>query len=181
MDANTRTRIRHIFLSPRPHFPLNTVAELLEMSIDELKVEIKDGGIVAVSTAVGVRVTREEMVAAAMGRWETAVIEKALGREASRVLPEAIRLVELRARVPRIRKRRCGIWRGRSWRRRCRRWPSRCSLRAGDRGSRRSVGNLHSRSSLCRVKIRHSPKAVDPSPPESKVLGTKGLSGAGPS
>jgi hypothetical protein len=104
MDANTRTRIRHIFLSPRPHFPLNTVAELLEMSVDELKAEIKDGGIVAVSTAVGVRVTREEMVAAAMGRWETALIERALGREASRVLPEAIRLVELRARVPRYQK-----------------------------------------------------------------------------
>jgi hypothetical protein len=51
MDANTRTRIRHIFLSPRPHFPLNTVAELLEMSVDELKAEIKDGAIVAVSTA----------------------------------------------------------------------------------------------------------------------------------
>ena len=104
MDANTRTRIRHIFLSPRPHFPLNTVAELLGMSVDELKAEIKDGGIVAVSTAVGVRVTREEMVAAAMSRWELAVIEKALGREAARVLPEAIRLVELRARVPRYQK-----------------------------------------------------------------------------
>ncbi|HEV7425559.1 MAG TPA: hypothetical protein VGQ46_04265 [Thermoanaerobaculia bacterium] len=104
MDANTPTRIRHIFLSPRPHFPLNTVAELLEMSVEELKSEIKDGGIVAVSTRVGVRVTREEMVAAAMSRWETAVIEKALGREASRVLPEAIRLVELRARVPRYQK-----------------------------------------------------------------------------
>jgi hypothetical protein len=102
MDANTR--IRHIFLSPRPHFPLNTVAELLEMSIDELKAEIKDGGIVAVSTAVGARVTRAEIVAAAMGRWEMAVIERALGREASRVLPEAIRLVELRARIPRYQK-----------------------------------------------------------------------------
>ena len=104
MDANTRTRIRHIFLSPRPHFPLNTVAELLEMSVEELKAEIKDGGIVAVSTPVGVRVTREEMVAAAMGRWELGVIERALGREASRVLPEAVRLVELRARVPRYQK-----------------------------------------------------------------------------
>jgi hypothetical protein len=153
MDANTKSRIRHIFLSPRPHFPLNTVAELLEMSIDELKAEIKDGAIVAVSTAVGVRVTREEMMAAAMGRWELAVIERALGREASRVLPEAIRLVELRARVPRYQRESCGIWRGRrgrpsapscraswktwprrvsrSWRRRCRRSRSRCSLRAG--------------------------------------------------
>lgn len=74
------------------------------MSVEELKAEIRDGGIVAVSTAVGVRVTREEMVAAAMSRWEPAVIERALGREASRVLPEAIRLVELRARVPRYQK-----------------------------------------------------------------------------
>ncbi|MGA8808895.1 MAG: hypothetical protein WB973_13545 [Thermoanaerobaculia bacterium] len=40
MDANTPTRIRHIFLSPRPHFPLNTVAELLEMSVEELKAEM---------------------------------------------------------------------------------------------------------------------------------------------
>ena len=43
-------------------------------------------------------------MAAAMGRWELAVIERALVREASRVLPEAIRLVELRARVPRYQK-----------------------------------------------------------------------------
>ena len=100
MDANTKSRIRHIFLSPRPHFPLNTVAELLEMSVDEVKAEIKDGGIVAVSTAVGVRVTREEMVAAAMGRWELAVIERAVGRGAPRVLPEADRPVALRARLP---------------------------------------------------------------------------------
>jgi hypothetical protein len=74
------------------------------LSVDEVKGEIKDGGIVAVSTAVGVRVTREEMGAAAKGRWELAVIERALGREASRVLPEAIRLVELQARVPRYQK-----------------------------------------------------------------------------
>ena len=104
MDDNTSSRIRHIFLSPRPHFPLNTVAELLEMSLNDLKREIEDGGIVAVSTAVGQRVTREEMVAAAMSRWELAAIEKALGREAKQVLPEAIRLVELRARVPRYQK-----------------------------------------------------------------------------
>ena len=104
MNDTTQSRIRHIFLSPRPHFPLNTVADLLEMPLAELKKEIEDGGIVAVSTGMGVRVTREEMVAAAMSRWELAVIEKALGKEAKRVLPEAIRLVELRARVPRYQK-----------------------------------------------------------------------------
>ena len=46
----------------------------------------------------------EEMVAAALSRWELAVIEKALGRDAKPLLPEAIRLVELRARVPRYQK-----------------------------------------------------------------------------
>ncbi len=70
MNDTTQSRIRHIFLSPRPHFPLNTVADLLEMPPAELKKEIEDGGIVAVSTGMGVRVTREEMVAAALSRWE---------------------------------------------------------------------------------------------------------------
>ena len=47
--------------------------------------------------------SKEEMIAAAMRVWEQAVIEEALGDEAS-VLPEAIRLVELRARVPRYQR-----------------------------------------------------------------------------
>jgi len=104
MNDTTQSRIRHIFLSPRPHFPLMSAAGLLEMPLTELKKEIEDGAIVAVSTGMGVRVTREEMVTAALSRWELAVIEKALGRDAKRLLPEAIRLVELRARVPRYQK-----------------------------------------------------------------------------
>jgi hypothetical protein len=48
--------------------------------------------------------TREELVSVAMQTWEQAVIEEALGEDAARVLPEAIRLVELRARVPRYQR-----------------------------------------------------------------------------
>jgi hypothetical protein len=48
--------------------------------------------------------TREELVAIAMMKWEQAVIEEALGEDAAGVLPEAIRLVELRARVPRYQR-----------------------------------------------------------------------------
>jgi hypothetical protein len=70
------------------------------MSLRELKREIEDGMIVAVWTAIGERMTREELVGVAMLRWEQAVIEEALGEDAARVLPEAIRLMELRARVP---------------------------------------------------------------------------------
>jgi hypothetical protein len=93
----TRTRIRHIFLSPRPSFALMTAADLLGMTIKDLRREIEDGAIVAVSTGLGQRVTREEMMAAAMRVWEQGVIEEALGEDAAAVLPEAIRLVELRA------------------------------------------------------------------------------------
>ena len=104
MDGKTRSNIRHIFLSPRPHFALLIAAELLGMTLKELKQEIEDGAIVAVSTALGQRMAREELVAVAMQRWEQAVIEAALGEDAPAVLPEAIRLVELRARVPRYQR-----------------------------------------------------------------------------
>ncbi|HEY0141833.1 MAG TPA: hypothetical protein VGF48_13120 [Thermoanaerobaculia bacterium] len=104
MDQTTRDRIRHIFLSPRPTFALMPAAELLGMTFGELKREMESGAIVAVSTRLGQRVTREELVAAAMRMWEQSVIEEALGRDAAAVLPEAIRLVELRARVPRYQR-----------------------------------------------------------------------------
>jgi hypothetical protein len=104
MHEITRSTIRHIFLSPRPNFPLMTAASLLGMTLKELKQEIEDGAIVAVSTRLGQKVSREEMMAAAMRVWEQGVIEEALGEDGPSVLPEAIRLVELRARVPRYQR-----------------------------------------------------------------------------
>ncbi|HEX7152305.1 MAG TPA: hypothetical protein VF618_12525 [Thermoanaerobaculia bacterium] len=101
MPQNSRSDIRHIFLSPRPSFALLTAAGLLGLTLPELRQGIADGSIVAVSTGMGQRVAREEMMALAMERWGLPVIEAALGEDAARVLPEAVRLVELRARVPR--------------------------------------------------------------------------------
>lgn len=101
MSHNSRSDIRHIFLSPRPSFALLTAAGLLGLSLPELKREVANGAIVAVSTPLGQRVAREEMMALAVERWGLAVIEAALGADAAAVLPEAVRLVELRARVPR--------------------------------------------------------------------------------
>jgi hypothetical protein len=95
--------IRRIFLSPRPHVALMTAAGLLGMTWAELRRDIDDGVIVVTSTLLGPRISREEMIAAAMRLWEQTVIEDALGDDAARVLPEAIRLVLLRVRVPRYR------------------------------------------------------------------------------
>jgi hypothetical protein len=104
MDETTRRSIRHIFLTPRPSFALLNAADWLGITLKELKKEIEDGAIVAGSTAMGVRISKEEMMAAAMRVWELGVIEEALGDDAASVLPEAIRLVELRARVPRYQR-----------------------------------------------------------------------------
>ena len=85
--------IRRIFLSPSPNFPLMQAAHLLGMHFEDLKREIADGSIVAVSTRLGQRVPKEEMIAAAMRLWEQGVIEEALGDDAAAVLPEASPLV----------------------------------------------------------------------------------------
>jgi hypothetical protein len=53
MDETTRSNIRQIFLSPRPSFVLMTAASLLGISFKDLKREIEDGAIVAVSTRLG--------------------------------------------------------------------------------------------------------------------------------
>ena len=104
MDDATRHDIRNIFLNPRPNVALIIAAGLLGMSFKTLKKEIADGAIVAVSTGIGQRIPREEMIAVAMRIWPQAEIEEALGDDAARVLPEAIRLVELRARIPRYQR-----------------------------------------------------------------------------
>ena len=96
--------IRRIFLTLRPNLPLMTAAGRLGMTLQELKRDIADGAIVAVSTGMGTRVTKEEMIATAMRLWDQSVIEEALGDDAARLIPEAIRLVELRARVPRYQR-----------------------------------------------------------------------------
>jgi hypothetical protein len=103
MDKLTRISVRRIFLTRRPNVTYMTAADRLGISFLELKAEIAEGTIVAVSTRMGMRVSKE-MIAAAMRKWPQAVIEEALGNDAARVLPEAIRLVELRARVPRHQK-----------------------------------------------------------------------------
>ena len=104
MPSPTPAQIRRIFLNPRPHLALLTAADLLGLTLKDMKKDIDDGVIVATSTGVGVRVTREEMIAAAMRLWEQTVIEDALGDDAAAVLPEAIRLVLLRVRVPRYQR-----------------------------------------------------------------------------
>jgi hypothetical protein len=104
MDEEVTRCIRNIFLSPSLHHALLNAATLLGISLPELRRAIAEGSIVAVPTRVGLRVPREELIAAAMRTWRQDEIEEALGDDAAKVLPEAIRLVELRAWVPRYQR-----------------------------------------------------------------------------
>jgi hypothetical protein len=104
MPTPTAADIRRIFLHPRPNIALMTAADLLGMTLKDLRRDIDDGVIVATSTPLGLRVSREEMIAAAMRLWDQTLIEDALGDDAAAVLPEAIRLVLLRVRVPRYQR-----------------------------------------------------------------------------
>ncbi len=70
MPEPTLYRIRRIFLNRGPNSALITAAELLGITINDLKREIDDGAIVAVSTGVGMRIPKEELIAAAMRVWE---------------------------------------------------------------------------------------------------------------
>src|SRR5258708_21863907 len=100
MDDSTRSRIRHIFLSPRPNFVLMTAAELLDMTLKDLRHEIGIGAIVAVPTRLGQRISKEELIAAALQVWPAAVIEEALGDDAATVLPDVLRLPRRAGRAP---------------------------------------------------------------------------------
>jgi hypothetical protein len=104
MAKITHHDIRRVFLTHRPSFALMPAAELLGMSFAELKREVADGAIVAVSTRLGQRISKEEMIATLMRLCPQSEIEEALGDDAAALLPEALRLVELRARVPRYQR-----------------------------------------------------------------------------
>jgi hypothetical protein len=104
MNETERIHIRRIFLGKHPHVALMAAAGFLGISFKALEKEFADGAIVTVSTGVGRRIPREELIAVAMRTWPQADIEEALGEDASRVLPEALRLVELHARIPRYQR-----------------------------------------------------------------------------
>jgi hypothetical protein len=55
LDQATLSRIRRILLHPRLSFALMTAADLLGMTLKELRPEIEDGSIVAVSTGLAQR------------------------------------------------------------------------------------------------------------------------------
>ena len=100
-DQDLINRIRTIFLHQRPHVTIAEATVLLGWSRGEMSRAIASGEVEVTSTSIGKWIWREELMAKALEVWSAEVIEEALGADADGVLPEAVRLIDLRVRLPR--------------------------------------------------------------------------------
>lgn len=101
LEPNVIDRIRHIFLHPRPHVSISQATDLLGWTRREMQEAIASGEVELMTTHLGKWFWREELMSKALETWPLDVIEEALGPDADRVLPQAIRTAELRVRLPR--------------------------------------------------------------------------------
>jgi hypothetical protein len=102
LEPEVIERIRRIFLQERPHVSIQQAARLLGWSWEEMTAAIRAGEVELTATPLGKWFPRNELMAKGLEAWPLDVIEEALGDDAARVLPEALRTAELRVRLPRF-------------------------------------------------------------------------------
>ncbi len=95
-------RIRQLFLSPRPTYPVAEVASVLEMDWRDVRGWMESGELEGVETDEGLVVPWAELVSFGMDMWSQEVVEEALGADVARALPELLQLSELQVRIPRM-------------------------------------------------------------------------------
>ena len=100
-DPELVQRIRTIFLHERTSVSIFDAAKLLGWSQKEMEAAIAAGEVEVVTTCSGKGIAWEEVVAKAQELWPADVIEDALGRAASPVLPPGLRTRRITARLPR--------------------------------------------------------------------------------
>jgi len=94
--------IRDLFLHPRPTYTPAEAAETIGMSVEDVEGWMEVGELEGVVAAGAVVLPWDELVSFAMGFWEQADIEAALGADVADVLPELLLLCDLEVRIPRI-------------------------------------------------------------------------------
>lgn len=94
-------RVRQVFLAPQESYTVVEAAALLGWSVAGVEAAIRDGDVEAIRTCSGHRVAWQEVAAMITAQYPQALIEQALGNEASSVMPELVRLAELRVEIPR--------------------------------------------------------------------------------
>jgi hypothetical protein len=101
LEPNVINRIRHISLHPRTHVSISQATDLLGWTRAEMTAAIQSGEVELMTTPLGKWFWREELMSKALETWTLDNIEEALGPDADRILPHALRTAELRVRLPR--------------------------------------------------------------------------------
>lgn len=96
-----RERVRNLFLSPREFYSAREAAKLLGWSHFELATALENGDLEGERTCSGYRITWQEVAAMITAQYPHALIEQALGKDVTSVIPEIVRLAELRVEIPR--------------------------------------------------------------------------------
>jgi hypothetical protein len=106
LDSDLANHIRSIFLHPDSYVTVADAAQMLGWSAGDMKGAIKCGEIELADTCRGKMITIRELAEKAMELWPLLVIEEALGREASLILPPGLRTRKIVLRLPAISDRR---------------------------------------------------------------------------
>jgi hypothetical protein len=101
LDPALIQRIRAIFLHHESRVTIADAAGMLGWSRAEINAAIRDGEIELVETCSGKRIELRELVAYALQQWPLTAIAEALGRDATLILPPALRTRKLTVRLPR--------------------------------------------------------------------------------
>jgi hypothetical protein len=96
-----RERIREVFLRPQEVYTAAEAGQLLGWTMLEMDAAIGNGELEATRTCSGYQVEWQEVAAMMTAQYPQAVIEAALGTERTSVMPELVRLAELRVEIPR--------------------------------------------------------------------------------
>ncbi|HYK00367.1 MAG TPA: hypothetical protein VE974_01335 [Thermoanaerobaculia bacterium] len=100
LDTTTSQRIRTIFLHHESRVTIAEAAGMLGWSRAEMNRAIRNGEIEVVETCSGKRIELRELAAYALQQWPLTAIEEALGRDATLILPAALRTRKLTVRLP---------------------------------------------------------------------------------
>lgn len=93
-------RIRTIFLHEQPYVTIAEATRMFGWSRSEMNRAIRDGEVELTTTCSGERFDIRELAEKAVDLWTLPVIEAALGRDASLILPPAVRTRQLVLRLP---------------------------------------------------------------------------------
>jgi excisionase family DNA binding protein len=96
------TRIRTVFLHPKPTYTVAEAAALLGMTARDVREWMDSGELEGVESGEGLVLPWPELVSFAMDFWSQEAVEEALGADVTGALPALLRLTDFEARIPRM-------------------------------------------------------------------------------